>query len=144
MRRYYRLCFALLLCVTLWLQLAACQATVGTMSDEMRAEIVDYYGYTGTDSANTVAGMRYYGTYNGYVILMDAGMLGVNSAVDIGGRIFRWGSGALTLEAYKDGQAQPLKAVYEAGDISEKDLDSILEMHKAHFIEVHNYDYNAE
>lgn len=121
--------------------LDGCQAD---LSDQMRNEITAYYGYTGTDDADTVAGKQYYGTYNGYVVLMSSGQMAAIANVDIGRRIFKWGSSALVLEAYKDGQAQPLKDVYEAGGITDQDLDKILDAHKAHFKEVHNWDYDAE
>ncbi len=134
------LCLLLVL-VTIAVLLPGCRSS---LSDAMRDEIVAYYNYTGEDTADTVAGKVYYGTYHGYVILMHSGMATVITEVDIGGRIFKWGSGALMLDAYKDGQAQPLKDVYEAGGITERDLDKILDAHKSYYEEMLHVDYDAE
>lgn len=136
--------FCILLCVSMVLLCGCTAADHAALSHSLRAEIETYYGGAGnSDDADTVAGKQYYGTYNGYVILMDAGMLAAISQVDIGGRIFRWGSMPLTLTAYKDGQTQSLKELYESGGISEADLDNILEKHKAHFATEYNWDHDA-
>ena len=124
------------------LMLVGCQSSEGVLSDELREEIVAHYQYTGTDTENTIAGMQYYGIYHGYVILMDAGQLAMTAKVDIGGRIFKWGSANLILIGYKDGVEYELKNLYEAGEISESDLDTILEEHKEHFAQTHFWDYD--
>lgn len=136
--------FCILLCASMVLLWGCTPGDSDTLSGSLRAEIEAYYGGAGDyDDADTVAGKQYYGTYNGYVILMDAGMLAAISQVDIGGRVFRWGSMALTLTAYKDGQTQSLEELYESGGITEADLDRILEKHKAHFATQHNWDHDS-
>ena len=111
------------------------------ITDAMRQQIHAYFHYSGEDSENMIAGYRYYGTYQGYVILMDAGLDATIDEVVIGGRIFRWGSGKLRILAYKDGQAQPLQEVYAAGKISVDDLDQIIGVHKAYFATLHKWEY---
>ena len=111
------------------------------MNDALRQEIRDYYHYSGEDTESTIAGKRYYGTYNGYVVLMDAGVIATVEEVVIGGRIFRWGSSKLRIQAYKDGQVLPLQDVYAAGEITDDDLDQILGAHKAYFATCHNWEY---
>lgn len=157
MKRSFCFVLSFLLCVTLFCgcvstvptQTAPKQAAKGaysqTLSDSLRAEIVAFYGKEGKyDDEDTVAGKQYYGTYNGYVILMDAGQLDVLTEMEIAGRVFQWGSGRLMLDAYKDGQVISLKELYQGGGITEADLDQILENHKAHFSQVHNWDYDAD
>lgn len=133
----------LILLLLVILMLAGCQSGSADLSQKMRKEIVAYYQYTGEDSENTVAGKQYYGIYNGYVILMDAGQLATEAKVEIDGRIFRWGSSNLTLTAYKDGAEYALSEIYADGNITEADLDCILEQHKLHFSEIHNWDYET-
>lgn len=116
------------------------------LSDSLRREILDLYPGKEFpyDDEDTVAGWRYYGTYNGYAVLMDAGMLAVVTCKEIGGREFKWGSGSLLLKTYKDGQMLDLEEVYGAGGITERDLDKILQKHKEHFAESHHWDYDAD
>ncbi len=127
------------------LMLVGCQGgdkDGGGLSDTMRDEIRAYYKYTREDTEDTVAGKTYYGTYDGYVILMDAGMLCVSDRVEIGGRVFRWGSSELLLIAYKDGKEYDLDELYASGEITEEQLDSILAKHKEHFSKLHNWDHD--
>ena len=147
----------ILLCAVLCLSLlAGCRATPTepatepskgiysqTLSEELRAQILAHYGKAGKqDDEDTVAGKQYYGTYNGYVVLMDAGQLDMISEMNIGGRIFLWGQ-SMTIVAYRDGQEYYVSALYEAGSLTDADLDQILENHKQHFATVHNWDYEA-
>lgn len=113
-----------------------------TLSEELRAQILAHYGKAGKqDDEDTVAGKQYYGTYNGYSILMEATDLDIVSEWNIGGRIFLWGS-SMSMVAYRDGQEYYVSALYEAGSLTEADLDQILENHKQHFATVHNWDYD--
>lgn len=118
--------------------------TAETLPDSLRAEILAYFGDDGKhDNEHRVAGYYYYGTYNGYVVLMSFGPLAVSVEIDIGGRIFKWGSN-MNLIAYKDAAAYDLKEVYDNGGITVSHLDQILVNHKAHFSQVHNWAYNEE
>lgn len=113
-----------------------------SLSDELRAEIEAFYGRTGTfDDEDTVAGMQYYGTYNGYVILLEIGMLDVIYQENIHGRLFKWGTD-IALLAYKNGKENYLKNIYEAAWITDADLDQILAKHKAYFATINNWDYD--
>ncbi len=118
------------------LLLSACQGKDDSLSDRQIKEIEKALG------AEEIG--EYYGTYNGYIVLMDAGMLAVISNREIGGRLFRWGSGSLILRAYKDGQVYDLEDVYQSGGIDDGDLDKILEKHKAHFALHHNWDHDED
>lgn len=106
----------------------------GDLSDELRAEIVAYFSdiYPGmgkNDDVDTVAGLQYYGTYDDYVILMLAGACCAVSEVEIGDFAFKWHSFPLCLWAYKGGQIQDLKELYESGAISDAALEMIFQRH---------------
>ena len=120
------------------------------LSTELRAEILecfhDWFGtaYTGEfDDADTIGAFQYYGTFSDYVILMHAGSCYAISEVEIGGRMFRWGSYPLELFAYQNGKALTLQEVYEAGGITEADLDAILQRHKEYFATIHRWDHDT-
>lgn len=128
----------------------------GDVSDPLRKEIQEAYCKTflsptqareykfKNEDADTIADMQYYGTYNGYVILMRSGVLAVVSTVQIGPYVFQWGSGSLCLYAYKDGTFHNLKDVYEAGELSDVEISTIAAEHKAYFYTKHNWDYDIE
>ena len=88
--------------------------------------------------------LRYYGTYHGYVILMEPGMLTVISGVQIGPCSFQWGSGPVNLYAYQDGTFHNLKDVYEAGELIDEEIRTIAQAHKSYFWKHHNWDYDIE
>ena len=102
-----------------------------------------YDGADAGDDEDTVAGMQYYGTYNGYMIFMNAGADDAISQLTIGGRTFRWGSSPLELIAYSDGRPYHLEELVESGDISEADLDIILQRHKEYHAAKHGWNHDA-
>ena len=123
----------------------------GELSDELRAEIIACFpewfgsGYNEQyDDADTIGYFRYYGTFSDYVILMCAGPCYAISEEEIGGRVFRWGTYPLDVFAYRDGQYRTLQEAYEAGDISDADVDAILQRHKEYFATIHNWDHDRE
>jgi len=77
-----------------------------------------------------VCGMPYYGTYNGYIILYDKGQAAVISQTKIGKHIFMHATGGCQLYAYRDGQFNQLKDVYESGAIGDEDLATIAKIHR--------------
>lgn len=112
------------------------------LSDTLRMELEIYYRAEDENfDENTIAGKKYYGTYNGYVILMDAGQLDNVTEMHIGGRVFKWGS-SMSLYAYKDLVEYPIDTLYEAGAITDADLNQILENHKVYFAQEYNLDYD--
>ena len=70
----------------------------------------------------------YYGTYNGYVIIVSKGMATVVSSIYIGNEFFYFGSSA-TIFAYKDGVFDRLSRVYEEGNISDEQLAELAKYH---------------
>lgn len=126
------------------------------VSGSLRQEIQDAYRSTflspaeareyefANEDADTVAGMQYYGTYNGYAVLMNAGMLAIVSSAQIGPYIFQWGSGDLKLYAYKDGEFHDLKDVYEAGYLTDEEIGTVAAAHKDYFAQNHGWDYDIE
>ena len=123
----------------------------GELSEELRAEIIACFpewfgsGYNEKyDDADTIGYFQYYGTFSDYVILMYGGPCCMISEVEIGGRMFRWGSYPLDLFAYRDGQYRTVREAYEAGDLTDADLDAILQRHKEYFATIHNWDHDRE
>ena len=123
----------------------------GELSEELRAEIIACFpewfgsGYNEKyDDADTIGYFQYYGTFSDYVILLCAGPCYAISEEEIGGRVFRWGTYPLDVFAYRDGQYRTLREAYEAGDISDADLDAILQRHKEYFATIHNWDHDRE
>ena len=92
---------------------------------------------------DTIAGMQYYGTYNGYVVLFDEGPLCVMSSEKIGNETFKWGSN-FSLYAYKDGQFHELSDVYDEGHINDGQIAQIAQVHKDYFSTRNNWDYDME
>ena len=101
-----------------------------------------YDGASNEDDEDTVSGMQYYGTFEGYMIFMDAGNLSAISEVSIGGRIFRWGSASLRLIAYKNGTPYDLRELYNDGDISDTAIDAILQRHKEYHATKHGWNHD--
>jgi len=105
------------------------------LTAEMRKEIkealsskekVDHTGHTEADE-QFVCGMRYYGTYNGYVILLDEGDYTWKS-LKIGETEFRYRS-PFQLYAYRDGKLYSLRTVYEDGKVTDGQIAQILKKH---------------
>ena len=95
------------------------------------------------DDPDTIGLLQYYGTFSDYVIFMQAGAGCAISEVEIGGRMFRWGMYPLVFYAYRNGETFTLQEVYEAGNITEEDLDTILQRHKEYFATVHHWNYDT-
>ena len=96
-----------------------------------------------TDDGEVIPdGVRYYGTYNGYSILFVEGNLTQISSTTIASRVFRWGTGAVMLYAFKDGQLQELQTVYDCGLLTDEDIGVIWQRHREQFDANHNWDYN--
>lgn len=118
-----------------------------TVSDALRNEIREAYKQQfdspnfANDDDDTIAGMQYYGTYNGYTVLFSSGMLCVVSEFQIGSYAFKWGS-SCSLYAYKDGEFHNLSQVYEDGDLTDDHIEEIAVTHKAYFSQHHNWDYD--
>ena len=149
MKRY----IVLLLMVAIVLgALCGCQegnAYNDMLSDKLREEILQLYEHYPeshfiNDDEDTVAGMQYYGTYNGYAVLFDAGVMEVVTELEIDGRVFKWGSGGISLLAYKNGQMLGVKELYESGDMTGDDLDAILIKHKEYFSKIHSWEYDSD
>ena len=87
----------------------------------------DFTGGTDQD-LRYVCGMRYYGTYNGYIVLFDSGPLCVMSEERIGKKVFYHGSN-FNIYAYKDREFLLLKDIYEQGLISASELATIAQIH---------------
>lgn len=129
----------LILCV-LALLLSGCASTAtdgDTLSNKTRNQIkkamsaemnTDYSGYVDEDP-RYVCGMRYYGTYNGYTVLLEEGGLCVMSYISIGNEVFEHSS-SFNLLAFRDGKFHSLKDVYEAGRISDTDIAKISNIHR--------------
>ena len=120
------------------------------LSTELRTKILEYFydefGMTFSgkyDDPDTIGLLQYYGTFSDYVIFMQAGAGCAISEVEIGGRMFRWGMYPLVFYAYRNGETFTLQEVYEAGNITEEDLDTILQRHKEYFATVHHWNYDT-
>ena len=104
-------------------------ATRNQIKRAMSAKMnTDYSGYVDEDP-RYVCGMRYYGTYNGYAVLFEEGGLTMMSSIRIGNEVFEHSS-SFNLLAFRDGKFQSLKDVYEAGDISDRDIVKISNIHR--------------
>ena len=88
----------------------------------------DLTSYTDED-LRYVCGMRYYGTYNGYIILFDHGDVCMFGEEKIGKEVFTYGY-PIILYAYKDHQFHRLKYIYEQGLICDADIAAIAEKHR--------------
>lgn len=77
-----------------------------------------------------ICGMRYYCTENGYDILLSPGALQMLSTEVIGDVEVTYKT-AFSIYAYKDGTLQPLKSIYETGEITHQQLEKIAEIHKS-------------
>lgn len=134
------------LLLTILLIFSGCSQS-DTVSDTLRNEIREAYKQQfdspnfANDDDDTIAGMQYYGTYNGYTVLFSSGMLAVLSEFQIGSYTFKWGSNC-NLYAYKDGEFHQLSQVYEAGGITDQQIGEIAAAHKAYFSQHHNWDYD--
>ena len=71
---------------------------------------------------------RYYGTYNGYMIVLSAGMATVMSARVVADYRFEYGS-MFQIFACKDGKAYELEDAYEAGLLTKKQIGKIYDRH---------------
>ena len=74
-------------------------------------------------------GVRYYGTYNGAVILFEPTMLAAVTTKTIAGCEFSHGS-SFVIHAYSDGKLLSLEDAYNANIISADEVAEIAEYHK--------------
>ncbi len=136
-----KLC-AVLLCALLLLPIfAGCAASgdlasLPPLSDEKKEQIrKDYLAYRTLSEDHVTdeefwknSWLQYYGSYNGYDVFLDPnngmGSLAVITEIQIAGQKFTYGH-PFSLLAYKDGEFQDLKAVYEAGGITKQQIKQI-------------------
>ena len=88
----------------------------------------DFTDFVDTDR-RSVCGMRYYGTYGGYMILFQPGQLAVLSSETIAGETFTYSS-SFTIYAYREGEFRTLAEVHKAGEISKEDIEKIAQKHR--------------
>ena len=108
----------------------------GTLSQWMKDEIKTAYEQNGSSwgawwDEGDKHGPRYYGTYNGYVILFREGYAEMEAHIVIADYKFRY-SMEFRLFAYKSGEFHMLKDVYEQGFVSDETIKSIWEVHQKH------------
>lgn len=99
-------------------------------SEEIRNNFCALMGHDYTNSGNGIddVGLRYYGTYNDYIILFRATSLDQVQISVIGNSQFTYGS-SFVLYAYKDETFYKLGDIYEEGFLSEEDISNIAEHH---------------
>ena len=78
---------------------------------------------------NPLGKVRYYGTYNGYDILLSEGMTYGFMTISVAESYFNYHSG-FELYAHKDGTRIPLQEAYEQGLISAEDIAQACTYHK--------------
>ena len=76
-----------------------------------------------------ICAMRYYGTFNGYVILFSPGQTAVMTSQEIGGEKFDYTS-SFVIYGYKNGQFQNLSELFETGIVDADDIVGIAKAHK--------------
>lgn len=111
------------------------------LPEALRQDILSYYGLTGTSSERHAFSLHYYGTYHDYVVLfvIPSAVFPVVSSLSIGGNVFTSANAPVILDAYKDGQIQSLKDVYESGSITDHDLEQIHQCHLQLFPDLSEY-----
>ena len=100
------------------------------MKEEIKeAYLKDRASHPGWYDEGKEYGLRYYGTYNDYVIIFEGGILNCLGEVVIAGYLFRY-SNDFYLYAYQDGEFYDFLDVYNQGLISDEDVKSIYEAHR--------------
>ncbi len=82
------------------------------------------------------AGIRYYGTYNGFDILFKGTAVGADTTKTIGGVSFTY-SNSFVLYAYADGVFYELEEAYADGLISQESLKAAADIHLGYENRVH-------
>lgn len=104
-----------------------------TLLQGLKDEIKEVYEASGTswdtwwDEGNKF-GSRYYGTYNGYIILFHKDVAADPEDIRIADYTFTYAI-PFNLFAYKDRQFHSLKDIYQQGLVSEEAIKSIWEAH---------------
>ena len=107
----------------------------GTLSQWMKDEIKSAYekrdgaSWGKWQDEGYLRGPRYYGTYNGYVIIFRWGAAQSLWSIKIGKRTFKGGI-EFRLFAYKDGEFHLLEDVYEQGLIGDDAIEEIWNTHR--------------
>lgn len=80
-------------------------------------------------SAEDTNGNYYYGNYGGYDIMLDPTNLDAETTLVIGSEVFLCNT-SFALYAYRDGQWDLLKEVYDQGLVSSEDIYAIAQYHR--------------
>lgn len=86
-------------------------------------------------------GFRYYGTYNGFTILFEGGMLCSFSGYRVGDMNFNHTYSCAML-AYHDGEFLDLNEVYSLGYISDADVQQMKQIHVGIQKKLYDYEYD--
>lgn len=73
---------------------------------------------------------RYYGTYNGYAVLLEGGMLTALSELKVAGQVFR-SNYSFSIYAYKNGELHTISEAYESGLLTADDIAAIAAKHNS-------------
>lgn len=133
----------LLLAVFLSLSLPACAATDLAATDPTAAPTEDPTVLTGKVRSKIEAALgqsvdfdsdnyRYYGTYNGYIVLYKKLSYGDN-ALSVGGYRFADTDGGCILYAVFDREYTRLQYIHESGGITDAQLAQIYGIHKSYY-----------
>ena len=88
----------------------------------------DVFSYLDIINRQYVCGMRYYGTYNDYVILFQPTQLAAITTKVIAGASFTWNT-SFAIYGYRDGKFHNLSDLYDAGELSAEDIAKIAKTH---------------
>ena len=111
--------------------ISACQKTYNCpapMTPEKQEEL-DFDPDSWWSEDNPLAKVRYYGTYNGYDILLSEGMTNGFMTISVAESYFNYHCG-FELYAHKDGTRIPLKEAYEQGLVSKETIEKVAELHQ--------------
>ena len=76
---------------------------------------------------------RYYGSYDGYLILYESVPCGERRGINIWGYTFADSNGMVALYAIRDGKANKLELLFDAGRITQEQIEQIHAVHTSYY-----------
>ena len=130
MKKYWRFLVALLVCCVLVGCGGKTEPKLLTLSGELQKEVeTAWREIKGRDIAWDDHGHRYYGTYQGAVVIFEpVGIIDTVTELEVAGETFVWGYN-FQIYVYKDGEICTLKNAYQYGMLTQENIKAIREYH---------------